>query len=201
VIELTQYITYGILKIKSGFPRSCKLSQILEHRIRWKLILKMQMKISNLSELIWHEKQFTDLTAESLYKFLRLRSEVFVVEQNCVYQDIDDNDSDATHLYATTKIETIAPVIAYARILQPGQKYANASIGRIVTSSNSRGLGLGKVLVERSVKLCKKLYPNYGITISAQKHLEEFYTSFDFSSDSEIYLEDDIPHVRMTRPK
>ena len=159
------------------------------------------MKTSNLSELIWHEKRFTDLTTESLYQFLRLRSEVFVVEQDCIYQDIDNHDSDATHVYATTKAAPIAPVIAYARILQPEQKYPNASIGRIVTSPDFRGLGLGKVLVERSVELCKKLYPNYGITISAQKHLEEFYISFDFFSDSEIYLEDDIPHIRMTRLK
>ena len=159
------------------------------------------MKISNLSELIWHEKRFTDLTTESLYEFLKLRSKVFVVEQDCVYQDIDNNDSDATHLYATTKIEAFAPVVAYARILQPEQKYRNASIGRIVTSPDFRGVGLGKLLVERSVKLCNKLYPNCGITISAQKHLEGFYTNFDFFSDSEIYLEDDIPHVRMTRSK
>jgi ElaA protein len=160
-----------------------------------------QIKTSNLSELIWHGKQFSDLNAESLYQFLRLRSEVFVVEQDCIYQDIDNNDLDATHVYAITKIEPNAQVIAYARILRPEQKYPNASIGRIVTSPDFRGLGLGKVLVERSVKLCKKLYPNYGITISAQKHLEEFYISFDFFSDSEIYLEDDIPHIRMTRSK
>lgn len=159
------------------------------------------MKNSNLSELIWHEKKFSDLNAESLYQFLRLRSEVFVVEQDCIYQDIDNNDSAATHVYATVKRKPSVQVIAYARILQPKKKYPNASIGRIVTSPNFRGLGLGKVLVERSVKLCEKLYPNYGITISAQKHLEGFYTGFDFFSDSEIYLEDDIPHIRMTRSK
>lgn len=160
-----------------------------------------QIKIPNLSELIWHEKKFSDLNVESLYQLLRLRSEVFVVEQDCIYQDIDNNDLDATHVYATKTIEPNAQVIAYARVLKPEQKYPNASIGRIVTSPNSRGLGLGKVLVERSMKLCKKLYPNYGITISAQKHLEGFYTSFGFFSDSEIYLEDDIPHVRMTCSK
>ena len=158
------------------------------------------MKTTNLTEIIWHEKLFTDLTTESLYQFLRLRAEVFVIEQDCIYQDIDNNDSDATHIYATTTSKPDASVIAYARILKPNHKYPNASIGRIVTSSSFRGTGLGKLLVERSVKLCKKLYPNHGITISAQKHLEEFYTNFDFHSDSEVYLEDGIPHIRMTRP-
>lgn len=161
----------------------------------------MPMEISNLPELIWHEQLFKELTAESLYQFLRLRSEVFVVEQDCIYQDIDNNDAHATHIYATTTTESISPVIAYARILKPGQKYPHASIGRIVTSTDLRGLGLGKQLVERSVKLCKKLYPDYGITISAQKHLEEFYKNFGFFSDSEVYLEDNIPHICMTRPK
>jgi ElaA protein len=159
------------------------------------------MKTPDLSEIIWHEKLFKDLTTESLYQFLRLRAEVFIIEQDCIYQDIDNNDAGATHIYATTTPEPNAPVIAYARILQPNQKYPNASIGRIVTSSSFRGLGLGKLLVEQSVSLCKKLYPNYGITISAQKHLEEFYRNFDFQSDSEVYLEDDIPHIRMTRSK
>ena len=146
--------------------------------------------------LTWHTKTFDTLSNSELYSMLRLRSEVFVVEQDCVYLDLDNYYQNAHHLIA---LDAENEVLCCARIVAPGVKYAGASIGRIVTSPSLRGTGRGKALVREAIDACCKLYPKAAITISAQQHLEAFYAAFDFETTSSPYLEDDIPHIQMTR--
>ncbi len=146
--------------------------------------------------LTWHTKSFDTLSNSELYSMLRLRSEVFVVEQDCVYLDLDNYDQNAHHLIA---LNAENKVLCCARIVAPGVKYAGASIGRIVTSPSLRGTGRGKALVREAIDACCILYPEAAITISAQQHLEAFYAAFDFETTSPPYLEDGIPHIQMTR--
>jgi ElaA protein len=138
-------------------------------------------------------KSFDQLTTLELYSLLQLRSEVFVVEQNCVYQDVDGYDQIAIHLlmYLDNKL------CAYSRLIPPGIKYESASIGRVVTQRDARGGGHGKALMESAMAHCKRLWPEAGLTISAQAYLEKFYQSLGFKTDSEPYMEDDIPHIQM----
>lgn len=139
---------------------------------------------------------FSELDTDLLYAILRLRSEVFVVEQNCVYQDLDDNDQQALHLVGLDG----GSLVCYARLFAPGVKYAGASIGRVITAPGARGSGLGRPLMEQAIGYCDKTWPRAPITISAQQHLEQFYTSVGFQTVSAPYMEDDIPHIEMTRP-
>ncbi len=126
---------------------------------------------------------------------MRLRSEVFVVEQNCVYQDVDDFDQVAYHLFASDADR----IVIYARLLPPGAKYPEASLGRVVSHPSVRGSGLGKQLMELAINQCEIFWPGAGITISAQAYLEDFYQALGFTTLSQPYLEDDIPHLKMAR--
>ena len=137
-------------------------------------------------------KSFTELTVTQLYDVLKLRSEIFVVEQNCVYLDADGKDEKAIHLlgYVDNKL------VAYARIFAPKVYFDNASIGRVVVAANYRKHGYGLQLVAKAIEVCKQLYPG-DITISAQQYLERFYQSLGFRTVSDMYLEDDIPHIEM----
>ncbi|MCB0706118.1 MAG: GNAT family N-acetyltransferase [Saprospiraceae bacterium] len=141
---------------------------------------------------------YAELSLNQLYEILRLRAEVFVVEQDCPYQDLDELDQQAYHL------KTWSPkgeLQAYARILPPGASYEGyASIGRVVTSPGVRGKGFGKKLMEEAIESCKFLFPEKPIKISAQVYLLEFYRSLGFESDGAGYLEDGIPHIGMIRP-
>lgn len=139
-------------------------------------------------------KNFQVLTSEELYKILALRAEVFVVEQNCPYQDVDGKDLQSIHVLGYIKNE----LVAYARVLEQGISYREyASIGRIVTSPSIRGNNHGHVLVDFSIKVCQKKFPGQPIKISAQAHLEKFYNAHSFKATGEAYLEDDIPHIGM----
>lgn len=141
-------------------------------------------------------KTFNELTSAELYLILRLRSEVFVVEQECIYQDIDNFDQDALHVCAYVGNE----LQAYARIIKPEVKYTGAtSIGRVLTNPNNRSRGLGKEILTAAIKYCNETWPSLPITISAQQYLEKFYSDVGFNKMSEPYLEDDIPHIEMTR--
>lgn len=140
-------------------------------------------------------KNFHELTTPELYKILNLRNEVFVVEQNCAYLDTDGTDEVANHLLIW-KDEVL---VAYARIFSPGIKYPTTSIGRVVVSPAHRNLKLGHLLMEHAVKAVEDLYKTQIITISAQAHLQRFYTAHGFETVSEEYMEDDIPHVEMMR--
>ena len=139
-------------------------------------------------------KNFHALTTEELYKILALRAEVFVVEQNCPYQDVDGKDLNSIHVLGYIKNE----LVAYARVLSQGISYQEyASIGRIVTSPSIRGNNYGHDLVDFSIKVCQKNFPSQPIKISAQAHLEKFYNAHSFKATGEAYLEDDIPHIGM----
>jgi ElaA protein len=142
----------------------------------------------------WQCKSFSELTNTELYKILQLRSEVFVVEQNCPYQDCDNKDFKSLHLTATE--EDI--VVAYARILPPGLSYSDAaSIGRVVTSPSARKKNLGRQLMFKSIETVYHLFGNMPIIIGAQLYLKKFYESFSFEQQGEIYLEDGIKHIIM----
>ena len=138
-------------------------------------------------------KIFTELDKEELYQILRLRSEVFVVEQDCVYQDIDNKDQIATHLFYKKEEE----IIGYTRIFKKGDYYENPSIGRVVVSKNKRGKDLGKEIMLESMKYIKNNIKGEKIELSAQVYLDNFYKELGFYSKGEEYLEDGIPHQRM----
>jgi ElaA protein len=142
----------------------------------------------------WKCKSFNELTNEELYKILQLRNEVFIVEQNCPYQDCDNKDLKSFHLTAWEGDS----IVAYSRILPPGISYSNAaSIGRVVTSSSARGQRLGKELMSRSLENLYRLFGHVPVTIGAQLYLKKFYESFSFLQQGDIYLEDGIQHITM----
>ncbi len=139
-------------------------------------------------------KDFDQLSNLELYTILQLRSEVFVVEQNCPYQDLDGKDYESQHLLCRNEQ---GELVAYLRILDKGISYKNyVSIGRVVNKSTVRNKGLGKLIMKSALEYCDKNY-NSGIKISAQYHLSKFYQSFGFMEIGEVYLEDDIPHIAM----
>ena len=142
-----------------------------------------------------HFKTFAELSTTELYKILQLRSEVFVVEQDCVYQDIDDADPYAVH-QLMFKEDKLA---AYARILPPGSYFEQLSIGRIVTASQFRRTGLGHQLMKEAIDYCQVNFSDLPIKISAQQYLIKFYKSHQFQTQGEGYLEDGIPHIAMIR--
>ncbi len=138
-------------------------------------------------------KTFNELTTSELYQILRLRSEVFVVEQDCVYQDVDDKDQQATHLFITNNNK----VVAYTRLFAPGLYFDTASIGRVVSASDYRKDGLGHQLIDVSIKAIQQKFNTSIITISAQTYLKKFYESHGFIKEGLEYLEDGIPHIKM----
>ena len=144
----------------------------------------------------WQWGGLDDMTARQLYKLLAARSEVFVVEQNCVYQDMDGLDLEALHLVGWSDGE----LGACLRLLAPGAKYAEASLGRVVTTKLVRGSGVGREMLSLAVRRLDQDYPTQPTRISAQAHLQKFYSEFGFRTVSDEYLEDGIPHVEMLRP-
>jgi ElaA protein len=141
----------------------------------------------------WKIKKFEELSTPELYQIVRLRSEVFVVEQNCVYQDIDNKDQKALHLFGEFEGE----IIAYSRLFKPGDYFEFASIGRVVVAQKSRDKNFGHELINQSILEIKNHFNEQAITISAQLYLKKFYESHGFVATSETYLEDDIPHIEM----
>jgi len=142
----------------------------------------------------FYSKSFDDLTTSELYKMLQLRQKVFVVEQDCPYLDADDLDQAAMHVIGSNEAKEIH---AYSRILPARTSYPEyASIGRIITSNESRGTGLGGRLMQESLALCRQLHPQ-DIKISAQVYAEKFYNKHGFQSVGVGYLEDGIPHIAM----
>lgn len=143
----------------------------------------------------WILKPFIELTPEELYSILQLRNEVFVVEQNCPYQDCDNKDLYAWHLMGKEEKK----LLAYARLLAPGISYSESSIGRVVSSPATRKTGMGKKLMHESIQQIRNLFQTDTIRIGAQLYLKSFYESFGFVQDGDIYLEDNIPHILMLR--
>lgn len=138
-------------------------------------------------------KKFKDLSVNELYELLRLRSVIFVQEQNCVYVDQDNNDQKSLHVLGYKG----KSLVAYARIVPPGIIFKTVSIGRVVVYQKFRGKDLGYLLMEESIKKANKKYKPKVISISAQKHLEKFYNRLGFVSMGKMYLEDNIPHIKM----
>ncbi len=140
-------------------------------------------------------KTFQELTLDELYSLLQLRSEVFVVEQNCVYQDIDGKDKKALHVLGFKDKE----LVAYTRIFKPGDYFKEASIGRVVVKNNERGIGLAYSIMKSSIEAIQEHYKETMIKVSAQTYLKEFYNNLGFKQVGEEYLEDGIPHIGMIR--
>jgi len=138
-------------------------------------------------------KTFYKLEREELYQILRLRSEVFVVEQDCIYQDLDNKDQKAIHIF----LKENENIIAYTRVFKKGDYYKNASIGRVVVSKKERGKELGKKIMKSSIDYIKKNELGEKIELSAQKYLDKFYKDLDFYTIGKEYMEDGIPHQRM----
>ena len=149
------------------------------------------------SEIVWSCLRFEELSAEDLYRILQLRAEVFIVEQDCAYEDLDGFDQQALHVMGTFIAGDEMQLVCYSRLLPPGVKYEGASIGRVVTRKSARGDGAGKALMVNSIAFCGEHWSGKAITISAQQYLEKFYTEFGFEIQSEPYAEDRIPRVRM----
>ena len=146
-------------------------------------------------EITFKIKRFNELSTLELYSLLQLRSEVFVVEQNCVYQDVDGKDDNAIHVLGFLDNE----LASYSRIFDKGIYFEEASIGRVVVSPKHRDKKLGHDLMQVSIAAVKEHFNEHNITISAQEYLKKFYESHGFVQTSEMYLEDDIPHIQMKK--
>jgi ElaA protein len=140
-------------------------------------------------------KYFNELTITELYNLLQLRSEVFVVEQNCVYQDIDGKDKQALHVIGVKN----NAVVAYTRIFKPGDYFNETSIGRVVVALNERQYKYGYEIMNASIEAVKYLFNETTIKLSAQTYLKQFYNNLGFTEEGEEYLEDGIPHIVMIK--
>lgn len=145
--------------------------------------------------LTWHRARFVELGVDNLYDALALRAQVFILEQG-PYLDPDGLDRHAWHLLGRDANGTLQ---AYLRVVDPGRKFEEPSIGRVITSAARRGTGLGRALMAQGLSLCADVWPRAALRISAQTHLQPFYAEFGFTPQGGEYLEDDIPHVEMLR--
>ena len=145
--------------------------------------------------ITWQCKKFDELNTHELYAILQLRNEVFVVEQNCVFQDADNKDQGSYHFMGWDNHK----LVAYTRITVPGTVYLEPSIGRVVTSPLVRRAGIGRELMEQSIRQVNILFGHTPIRIGAQVHLKNFYDSLGFTAAGEIYVEDGIEHIEMIR--
>ena len=146
-------------------------------------------------QIQWLLKKFEALTPGQVYAMLQLRNEVFVVEQNCVFQDADDKDQNSFHLLGFHGNK----LVAYTRIIPAGEIYKEPSIGRVVTSPAARRSGTGKELMQQSIDSLYQLFGKQPIKIGAQVYLKKFYESFGFEQVSDVYLEDGIEHIYMVK--
>ncbi len=147
-----------------------------------------------MSNHVWSTREFNQLAIGELYEIIRLRQDVFIVEQQCCYQDLDDEDQRAIHMLARGRDGCLA---GYQRIFLPGVLREEAMLGRIIVAPASRGTGLGRTLVRRGIDFVREHQPNAIIRIAAQAHLERFYAQSGFVLISEAYPVDGIPHVDM----
>jgi ElaA protein len=148
-------------------------------------------------QLLWNFAYFNDLAVADLYDIIGLRNAVFIVEQDCPYQDCDGVDRVSHHLWMR---DSEGKMAAYLRIVPPGVNYAEPSLGRIVTSPDARGTGLGRAVVREGFTRIEELYGPLPIRIGAQRYLLKFYEELGFASTGREYEEDDIPHTEMLRP-
>lgn len=147
----------------------------------------------------WKIIPFSELTLEQLYAILKLRAEVFVIEQNCIYEDHDDKDQKCHHVLGVD--EETNDLVAYSRLVPPGISFEEASIGRVLTSHKYRKNKFGIALMDENIAFMQTLYPNQNIRIGAQTYLLKFYESFGFVAQGEPYDEDGIEHIEMLLTK
>ena len=152
----------------------------------------MKLKMNSKIEPILHQKSFLELTVEELYELLRVRSEVFVVEQDCVYQDLDNDDQKSIHLWLTV----VDKVVALARVCPAGTHMQEVSIGRVITTE--RGKGYGKHIMLHAIEAAKEHFDAKQIDIEAQEYAKGFYESVGFKQSSETFMLDGIPYIKMT---
>ncbi len=145
----------------------------------------------------WQWKRFAELEPEALYALLEARATVFVVEQDCAFLDLDGLDRFAWHLLGWVATDDGPTLAAYLRLIDPGHKYAEASIGRVLTTASFRGTGLGRTAMREGIAGAARLYPGQALRIGAQQRLECFYAEFGFRTVSAPYIEDGIAHVEM----
>jgi ElaA protein len=148
-----------------------------------------------MSNMIWKIKSFEEITTSELYEIIKARVDVFVVEQDCPYHDLDGYDQQAIHIWA----EEDKHVLAYCRIFNKGIKYPETSIGRVLTTEKARGKSLGKQLIQYAVETIENRFHTSEVRISAQDYLLRFYSGFGFEDTGKKYLEDNIPHTEMFR--
>ncbi len=151
--------------------------------------------MKNTLHISWIVKPFSELTVVELYEILKLRSAIFVVEQNCVFQDLDDLDKQAHHCMGMLDGE----LLAYSRLFDKSVIYDKASIGRVIINAKARKDGLGKKLMEVSIQFIEQLFGKQPLKIGAQFYLKRFYEGLGFQQTSDIYMEDDIPHIYMEK--
>ncbi len=149
-----------------------------------------------MSVIAWRALSFTALSPGELYDVLQLRTEVFVIEQGCVFQDMDGSDAQALHLLGNTD----SLLVAYARCFAAGVKFAEASIGRVITRQSQRGKGTGHALMRQAIACVFAQWGPQPIRIGAQARLEKFYLQHGFQVAGQPYIEDGIPHIEMLRP-
>ena len=154
---------------------------------------------SNTEDPDWQWSRFNQLSLDDLYAVVRLREAVFIIEQNCPYPDADGRDPRAWHLLGWKKYGGERKLVAYARIFEPGVRYIESSVGRVVTAPEVRGTGLGKMLMAEALRRIETLVPGQPVKIAAQRRLEDFYLGFGFRTISAPYEEDGIIHVDMIR--
>jgi ElaA protein len=153
---------------------------------------------SRFNEIQWQWAKFPDLSVKHLYEMIALREKVFVVEQECVYLDCDGKDYDSWHLLGWKSNEQ--QLVAYLRVLPPGLRFTELSIGRVVTSPDFRRQGIGRQLLQEGIRRIHETFGSVPIRIAAQAYLLRFYTELGFQKDSEEFLEDNIPHIEMIKP-
>jgi ElaA protein len=148
----------------------------------------------SLPSLDWRWKSFDELTTREIYAILAARIDVFVIEQNCIYRDIDHIDLDAWHLVAFDSKEHLA---CYLRVLLPDASEPDIRIGRVLTTQAFRGMGLGKIMFTKALEHIRAQWPNTPVSLHAQAHLQHFYGAFGFAANSDVHDEDGIPHLWM----
>lgn len=151
------------------------------------------------SAIQWQLLPFTALSGAQMYETMQLRSEVFVVEQNCVFPDMDGKDAQCMHLLGTQQIDGASVLVAYARCLPKGLAFAEVSIGRVVTRPSARGMGLGHPLIKQAITACDDTWGPQPIRIGAQARLKDFYQQHGFVDMHLPYMEDGIAHLEMLR--
>jgi ElaA protein len=147
----------------------------------------------------WHWLAFDDIPRNDWYEVLLQRQQVFILEQTCLYPDIDGADPQSHHLMAWREIDGKRTLVAYLRCVPPGLKFDEMSLGRVLTTQAARGSGIGRELLAKAIPLAEKLHPGHRFRIGAQAHLEKFYASFGFRTVTEPYDEDGIMHIDMVR--